>query len=160
MAVLKICPPVSALSSFLRPSRSSHFLWLWQVNNQDCLLATATENGYSLKASGNSKGQLLVEGTSILPPWISVYKSEREQHSLTTMMDQAKIRWKPVYSNTHWHQHFHGRTTSYLAVLHRCTDLSKLKAAGYLKAGGDQKLWILLLRPYLVHTCLLTTYMT
>ena len=35
MAVLKFRQPVVALSSFLRPSRSSHFLWLWRANNQD-----------------------------------------------------------------------------------------------------------------------------
>ena len=65
-------------------------------------------------------------------------------------------------SNTHWHWYFHDRITRCLAVLRRCTDLqtplTKLKAAGYLNAGSDQKLRILLLRPYLV--CLLTTYIT
>ena len=82
----------------------------------------------------NSKGQLLVDGTSTLQSRTLVYKSTREQDSSTIMINE--IMHKPVSMLDD--------TARFLAAegMHNdlCTLLRKLEVAGYLDAGSDQKL--------------------
>ena len=55
------------------------------------MLPTNNENGCSLNVYGNTKGQLLLDGTSTDPSPIPVYKSTSDQDSSTTMNIQDKM---------------------------------------------------------------------
>ena len=81
----------------------------------------------------------------LLSSRIPVYKSKREQHSSTTMIDQAKIYKVETGSNTHRHQHFHDRIWQYCAG---APTFKLSKSGGLLNPGSDHTVQILLLRPY------------
>ena len=72
-----------------------------------------------------------VQNCDILPRLL-FSATQLKQHSSTTLIDQAKIRWKPaaILTNTKIFM----TESVYVEVLHRCTDLctllEKVKAVG------------------------------